>query len=159
LKVFPMIKKKDNIIDASYETHYVYNTHYHVMWCTKYRNQIFTNTNLGEEMRKLLLQIAKANEIKKEQMEIMPDAQHLLPRFKPSKSGSRVIKALKVRSGRLFSQAHPEIRQNKMWGGHLWSASYYFGSVGNMSKEVVEKYINDQVYNAIKDGKPYPSPH
>jgi len=27
-----------------------------------------------------------------------------------------------------------------------------------MSKEVVEKYINYQVYNAIKDGKPYPSP-
>ncbi|WP_285024751.1 transposase, partial [Lactobacillus johnsonii] len=42
---------------------------------------------------------------------------------------------------------------------HLWSPSYYFGSVGNMSKEVVEKYINDQVYNAIKDGKHYPSPH
>ncbi|UNL60812.1 IS200/IS605 family transposase, partial [Lactobacillus johnsonii] len=25
--------------------------------------------------------------------------------------------------------------------------------------EVVEKYINDQVYNAIKDSKHYPSPH
>jgi len=28
-----------------------------------------------------------------------------------------------------------------------------------MSKEVVEKYINDQIYNAVRDGKPYPSPH
>ncbi|MGN8748775.1 IS200/IS605 family transposase, partial [Lactobacillus amylovorus] len=27
------------------------------------------------------------------------------------------------------------------------------------SKEVVEKYINDQIYNAVRDGKPYPSPH
>ncbi|MGM9894975.1 IS200/IS605 family transposase, partial [Lactobacillus amylovorus] len=25
--------------------------------------------------------------------------------------------------------------------------------------EVVEKYINDQIYNAVRDGKPYPSPH
>ncbi|MGV3192435.1 IS200/IS605 family transposase, partial [Lactobacillus amylovorus] len=33
------------------------------------------------------------------------------------------------------------------------------GSVGNMSKEVVEKYINDQIYNAVRDDKPYPSPH
>ncbi|MGN8722589.1 IS200/IS605 family transposase, partial [Lactobacillus amylovorus] len=24
---------------------------------------------------------------------------------------------------------------------------------------VVEKYINDQIYNAVRDGKPYPSPH
>ncbi|NLD06715.1 IS200/IS605 family transposase, partial [Lactobacillus amylovorus subsp. animalium] len=23
----------------------------------------------------------------------------------------------------------------------------------------VEKYINDQIYNAVRDGKPYPSPH
>ncbi|MCI1336716.1 MAG: IS200/IS605 family transposase, partial [Lactobacillus crispatus] len=30
---------------------------------------------------------------------------------------------------------------------------------GNMSKKVVEKYINDQIYNAVRDGKPYPSPH
>nr|MDF9462802.1 IS200/IS605 family transposase [Lactobacillus amylovorus] len=28
-----------------------------------------------------------------------------------------------------------------------------------MSKEVVEKYINDQIYNAVRDGKPYPFPH
>lgn len=154
-----MIKKKNKIKDAGYEKHYVYNTHYHLIWCTKYRNQIFTNTNLAEEMRKLLLQIAEDNQIKIEKMEIMSEYVQLLVSFKPSKSGSSVIKALKGRSGRLFLQAHPEIRQNKMWDGHLWSPSYYFGSVGNMSKEVVEKYINDQVYNAIKDGKPYPSLH
>ena len=32
------------------------------------------------------------------------------------------------------------------WGGHLWSPSYYTSTLGNMSKEVVEKYINDQKY-------------
>ena len=86
-----MIKKKDKIKDAGYEKHYVYNTHYHLIWCTKYRNQIFTNTNLAEEMRKLLLQIAKDNQIKIEKMEIMPEHVHLLVSFKPSKSGSSVI--------------------------------------------------------------------
>ena len=40
-----MIKKKDKIKDAGYEKHYVYNTHYHLIWCTKYRNQIFTATS------------------------------------------------------------------------------------------------------------------
>lgn len=46
-----------------------------------------------------------------------------------------------------------------MWDGHLWSPSYYFVTAGNMSKDTVEKYINDSVYNAGKDGKPYPSPY
>ncbi|MCT3444692.1 transposase, partial [Limosilactobacillus fermentum] len=45
---------------------------------------------------------------------------------------------------------HPEIRQSQYWGGHLWSPSYYMSTLGNMSKEVVEQYINNQKYNEIK---------
>lgn len=154
-----MKKKREKIKDAGYEKHYVYNAHYHLVWCTKYRNQIFTNTDLAQEMKNILLETAKLNEIKVEKIEVMPEHVHLLISFKPSKSGSSVVKALKGRSGRMFFKNHPEIKQNKIWGGHLWSPSYYFGTVGNMSKETVEKYINDQVYNAVKDGKPYPSPY
>lgn len=152
-----MKKKREKIKDTGYEKHYVYNTHYHLIWCTKYRNRIFTNTDLAQEMKNILLETAKLNEIKVEKIEIMPEHVHLLISFKPSKSGSSVVKALKGRSGRMFFKNHPRIKQNKMWGGHLWSPSYYFGTVGNTSKETIEKYINDQVYNAIKDGKPYPS--
>lgn len=154
-----MKAKRDKIKDAGYEKHYVYNTHYHLIWCTKYLNQIFFNTVLAREIKDILLETAKLNEIKVEKIEVMPEHVHLLISFKPSKSGSSVVKALKGRSGRIFLKKHSEIKQSKMWGGHLWSPSYYFGSVGNMSKETVEKYINDQIYNAVKDGKPYPSPH
>ena len=149
--------KRDKIKDAVYERRYVYNAHYHLIWCTKYRNQIFSTKNLANEMKELLLHIAKDNDINIEKIEVMHEHIHLLLSFKPYKAASSVIKALKGRSGRLFLQAHPEIRQNKMWGGHLWSSSYYFGTVGNMSKDVVEKYINDQTYNAKKEKKPYPS--
>ncbi|MDB6270926.1 transposase, partial [Lactobacillus amylovorus] len=41
-----MNNKRDKIKDAGYEKHYVYNAHYHLIWCTKYRNQIFTNQDL-----------------------------------------------------------------------------------------------------------------
>lgn len=151
-----MKKKREKIKDTGYEKHYVYNTHYHLIWCTKYRNRIFTNTDLAQEMKNILLETAKLNEIKVETIKVMPEHVHLLISFKPSKSGSSVVKALKGRSGRMFFKNHPRIKQNKMWGGHLWSPSYYFGTVGNMSKETIEKYINDQVYNTVKDGKPYP---
>lgn len=154
-----MKKKREKIKDAGYEKHYVYNTRYHLIWCTKYRNQIFTNTDLAQEMKNILLETAKLNEIKVEKIEVMPEHVHLLISFKPSKSGSSVVKAFKGRSGRMFFKNHPKIKQNEMWGGHLWSPSYYFGTVGNMSKETIDKYINDQVYNAVKDGKPYPSPY
>ncbi|MBP2058064.1 putative transposase [Lactobacillus colini] len=152
-----MNKKRDKIKDAVYERRYVYTTHYHLIWCTKYRNQIFTTQTLANEMKELLLQIAQDNDIKIEKIEVMPEHIHLLISFKPHKAASSVIKALKGRSAFLFFQTHPEIKNSKMWGGHLWSSSYYLGTVGNMSKEIVEKYINDQIYNAKKEKKPYPS--
>lgn len=148
--------KRDKIKDAHYEQHYVYNAHYHIIWCTKYRNQIFDTPELAEEIHNLLLEIATSYKVEIEKMEVMPEHIHLLVSFPPSKTPSSVIKALKGRSARIFFEKHPEIKRSKMWGGHLWSPSYYFGSVGNMSKETVEKYINDQIYNAKKDGKPYP---
>ena len=46
--------------------------------------------------------------------------------------------------------AKEEIRQSQYWGGHLWSPSYYMSTLGNMSKEVVEQYINNQKHNETK---------
>lgn len=154
-----MRKKRDKIKDAHYENHYVYNTHYHVIWCTKYRNRIFTDQKLADEMKGILLDVAISYGITVENIEVMPEHIHMLISFRPSKTGSSVMKTLKGRSAKLFFEKHPEIKQAKCWSSHLWSGSYYFSSVGNMSKETINKYISDQVYNAQKQNKPYPLPH
>ena len=39
--------------------------------------------------------------------------------------------------------AFPQVKKS-LWGGHLWNPSYYIGTVGNMSKDVVLKYIQNQ---------------
>lgn len=138
--------------DAIYTRRYVYNLHFHLIWCTKYRNQIFNNDELSTELKKIFKNVAKDNDIIVEKMEVMPDHVHLLVNFPPRKAITSVVKALKGRSAFLFLQSHPEIKKSKCWGGHLWSSSYYVGSLGNMSKEVVENYINNQKYNATKKG-------
>ena len=91
-------------------------------------------------------QVADDNDIVIEKMEVMPDHIHMLISFPPSKAPASAIKALKGRSAYIFLQNHPEIRCSQYWGGHLWSPSYHMSTLGNMSKEVVEKYINDQEY-------------
>lgn len=103
-----MNNKRDKIKDAGYEKHYVYNAHYHLIWCTKYRNPIFTNQDLAQEMQELLKQVAADNQIKIEKMEIMPEHIHLLISFRPSKSGSSVVKALKGRSAFYSSRIIPK---------------------------------------------------
>lgn len=138
------MQKKERIPGAKHERNYVYNFHYHLIWVTKYRKPIFTTNALSSEMKKILLGLAKLNDIEIEEMEVMPEHIHLLLSFKPKIAPSSIVKYLKGHSAKIFFQNHPEIRDHEFWGGHLWSHSYYMSTLGNMSKDVVEKYIQSQ---------------
>lgn len=143
--------KLDN---AVYERDYVYNFHFHLVWVTKYRHATFTTPVLVKEMKEILSHIAELHDITIEKMEVMPDHVHMLISFKPKCSATNVIKALKGGSARIFLRHHPEIRQQPYWGGHVWSRSYYMGTLGNMSKEVVENYIANQRTTKSNAGRP-----
>ncbi|WP_424321103.1 IS200/IS605 family transposase [Lacticaseibacillus chiayiensis] len=141
---------QEKIQDAVYTRRYIYNFHYHLIWVTKYRNQTFVTKELANEMKDILQRVADDNEIVIEKMAVMPDHVHVLISFPPSKAPTSAIKALKGRSAFIFLKRHPEIRHSQYWGGHLWSPSYYMSTLGNMSKGVVENYINNQKYNELK---------
>ena len=130
---------KEKIQDDVYTHRFVYNFHYHLILVTRYRHQTFATKKLADEMKDILRMVAKDNDIVMEKMEVMPDHVHVLISFPPSK-------ALKG----IFLKRHPKIRQSEYWGGHLWSPSYYMSTLGNMSKDVVGNYINNQKYNALQ---------
>jgi REP element-mobilizing transposase RayT len=88
----------EKIKDAIYTKRYVYNCHYHLIWCTKYRNQIFTTAELASEMKELIIETAASNDIQIEKLEVMPEHVHAMISFRPSKSISAAVKALKGHS-------------------------------------------------------------
>ena len=139
-----MKRKIEKIKEATYERGYVYNTNYHLIWCTKYRRECFINQELVNEMKTILLDIAKITDIIVKEVEVMPDHIHLLISFKPKYSITNIVKNLKGYTARIFFKNHPEIKKDKFWGGKLWSSSYYVGTVGNMSKETIVRYIQNQ---------------
>ncbi|GEO69284.1 IS200/IS605 family transposase [Levilactobacillus acidifarinae] len=139
-----MSKEKVRLDGAIYERNYVYNFHFHLIWVTKSRQPVFTTPALTADMQIILKRIAMLNEVTIEQVEIMPDHIHLLISFKPKYAPTNMVKAFKGGSARMFFEKHPEIKAQKFWGGHLWSHSYYMSTLGNLSKETVEKYIANQ---------------
>ncbi|MFD1485157.1 IS200/IS605 family transposase [Lacticaseibacillus baoqingensis] len=139
--------------NAIYERGYVYDFHYHLVWVTKYRREVFTTPQLVAEMCEILTATASDNEITVEQVEVMPDHVHLLLSFKPKYAPANVVKILKGASARTWFVAHPETKQ-LLWDGHLWSPSYYMGTLGNMSKETVANYIQTQRTERGKAGRP-----
>ena len=131
---------------------YVYNCHYHLIWVTKYRKQIFIDNDKCQAMIDLLTKIAKLNNITIEEIEVMPEHIHLMISFPPKLSITNVVKAFKGGSARLWFKKYPETKA-LLWGGHLWSRSYYIGTVGDMSNEVVKRYIQNQRSNKANSGR------
>lgn len=131
---------------------YVYNCHYHLIWVTKYRKSIFVTEEKRKAMTFLLRKIANLNKVTIQEMEVMPDHIHLLISFPPRLSITNVVKAFKGASARLWFKSYPETKQ-LLWDGHLWSRSYYIGTVGNMSEKVVRKYILGQRDHKAKSGR------
>ena len=122
----------------------LYRTTYHLVWVTKYRKVIFTTLNRREAMMEMLSLIAENNDMTILESEVMEDHIHLVVSFPPNKSISTVMKALKGASAREWVQQFPETKK-ELWKGSLWSASYFVSTVGNVSKEVVMQYVQDQL--------------
>ena len=122
----------------------LYRTTYHLVWVTKYRKTIFTTLNRREAMMEMLSLIAENNDITILESEVMEDHIHLVVSFPPNKSISTVMKALKGASAREWFQQFPETKK-ELWKGSLWSASYFVSTVGDVSKDVVMQYVQDQL--------------
>ena len=122
----------------------LYRTTYHLVWVTKYRKVIFTTLNRREAMMEMLSLIAENNDITILESEVMEDHIHLVVSFPPNKSISTVMKALKGASAREWFQQFPETKK-ELWKGSLWSENYFVSTVGNVSKEVVMQYVQDQL--------------
>lgn len=121
---------------------YVYSLQYHIVWVTKYRKPIFSET-IAPEIKNYLLQTLQKLDMYPLAMEVMPDHIHLLVDCKPQLRLSDAIKVLKGNTARWLFIQHPEIKK-QLWNGHLWNPSYFVATVSERTLEQVNCYINSQ---------------
>ena len=80
----------------------------------------------------------------------MPDHVHLFLEANPFDSPINIVKVFKGVSSLRISKRFPELRE-QMWRGVLWSPSYYVGTAGHVSAEVIERYIKEQERHSSTD--------
>ena len=117
----------------------VYNINYHIVYSTKYRKKVLTGV-IAEKLKEINGKLAEDNGFILHTQEVMPDHVHLFITAHPKWSPSQIVKIMKGGSARKLFILFPELKQ-QLWRGHLWNPSYYVGTVGDITKEVVEKYI------------------
>lgn len=117
--------------------------HVHLVFVAKYRRKVFTAAII-EELRSVFSHVCEKFEAELIECEGERDHVHLLVHYPPKVAVSRLVNSLKGVSARfLRSQNYPTIRK-ALWGEHLWSRSYFAGSCGGASIEVVKRYIESQ---------------
>ena len=120
----------------------VYNVGYHLVWSTKYRRQVIKG-DVEKRIKEIFHEVAEQYDLEIGEMEVMPDHCHLFISCHPKIPPSHLAKWFKGISARKLFIEFPSLK-SKLWKGHLWNPSYYVGTVGNMSKDVVLRYIQDQ---------------
>jgi putative transposase len=127
------------MVDIVNNRNCVYQTAYHVVWCPKYRRDVLTGP-VAEEMAVILDAICTERGWPVISKEIQPDHIHLFVSIPPAIAVADAVKILKGTTARKLFQRFPWLK-SRLWGGSLWSPSYYVGTAGNVSAETIQRYI------------------
>ena len=111
----------------------------HIVWVTKYRYKVLTG-DIQIRCRTLIKQICDAEDIKILSGVVNKDHVHIHVEYATSKSVSDIVKRLKGRTSRRIQEEFPEIGK-KYWGRHFWAIGYGVWSTGNITDELVKKYL------------------
>jgi len=122
---------------------YVYALEYHIVWCVKYRRRVLVG-EVEDDLKAGLSSIAESKGFSVEEVECGGDHVHVLVSASPQHSIPDMVKALKGVSARNLFRKHGDSLKEKLWGGHLWSPSYFVATVSDNTEEQVRAYIQNQ---------------
>lgn len=117
----------------------------HLIFVCKYRKKLLLI--LGNQIKQLMLEISEENNFEITEMEVDKDHIHLLVNYSPIQSVLDIVRLLKqISTHRIWQDENNHKYLNKsFWKEHtFWSDGYFACSIGNVSKETIEKYIKSQ---------------
>ncbi len=125
------------------ERHATHLLHAHLVFITKFRYKILQKKHL-EYLQKVFKETIEEMGGTLEEFNGEEDHVHLLIQYPPKQSIVKIVNNLKGRSSRLIRRDIPDISQKYKEDAGLWHRSYFAGSVGGATLEVVKQYIENQ---------------
>lgn len=118
--------------------HHKYLLNLHYVWCPKRRKKVLIG-DIARRAKEIFYSLANEKGWDILSLEVAPDHIHLFIGVTPTDAPHLVIKAFKGRSSFYLRKEFPELLKLPS----LWSRSYFVSSAGNVSSEVIKKYIED----------------
>lgn len=116
----------------------------HMIFVVKYRKVLLTGV-IREDSMQFIFTICKKKHWYIRRMETDKDHVHILLQYTPTDTVSQIVSTTKSYSTYHIWKKHNEYLKNYFWKENtFWSDGYFACSIGNVSKEIVEKYIENQ---------------
>ena len=123
-------------------SHCTYDIKYHIVWITKYRKPVLRGA-IAERTRELVRMVCSTNDAEILAGHVGTDHIHLLVSVPPHLSASKLVQYIKGSTSHKLQMEYKELNK-QYWGRHLWARGYFVASSGNVTDEVILKYIQSQ---------------
>jgi putative transposase len=113
---------------------------YRVVFCPKYRRKVLTPP-IDERLKVILAEQLERWGQDLIELEVMPDHVHLLIGCDPQFGIHRLVKLLKGYSSHALREEFPALKRRLP---SLWTNSYFCATVGGVTLEAVQRYVESQ---------------
>ena len=132
-------------MDYTSENHSKHLLILHLIFSCKYRKRLLVK--YGEEIKDIFYDISEENGLNIIEMEVDKDHIHLLVQYPSTKTILEIVRLLKqISTYRIWRQNNNNIYLSKQFWKErtFWSDGYFACSIGQVSKETIERYIKNQ---------------
>ncbi len=126
-------------MDYKHEGHNVHRVVYHVIWCPKRRRKVLVGA-VRDRLEQIIKEVVAENGWEIIRLAIQPDHVHLFIRSNPHVLPSDIPRRVKGRSSHDLRETFPHLRKLPS----LWTRSFFLSTAGNVSQEIIQKYIERQ---------------
>jgi len=128
--------------DTDKGSHSAYALNYHLVLVVKYRQDVFTK-EIKNFLRSCVEGFADNYGVEIKNLEAEGDHVHMLFKAKPTTDLAKFINTLKGSTARrIRNEYHDEIK-DKLWGDSFWTDSYFLATTGQVSLDVLSRYVED----------------
>ena len=117
----------------------------HIILVSKYRKKLFNNKQMDDDVKQFIYESVRKQKCHIIQMETDKDHIHILLEYNPKQSISNIVQNIKQYSTYKMWNYHSKTLSELCWKKNvLWSDGYFACSIGQVSQDILEKYIQNQ---------------
>ena len=110
---------------------------YHIIFVCKYRKKLLVSQQISDDIKQFSYEICQKHKVIIKYMETDKDHIHYMIETEPTMSVSKIVNLMKS-----YTTYHI---WKHFWKEHtFWTDGYFACSVGNVSEEMLKKYIENQ---------------